>query len=518
MTDSTTDIPDTDQFLWLVVIGFFLGFVYAFGIGANDVANSFASTVAAKSLTLAQAVAVASIFEFLGSFLLGASVTGTIRSGIFDVTLYADRPDILILGYTTSIFAASIMLLVATFYGLPVSTTHTVVGTLMGFTIVAKGFDSVNWKKANQIFISWAVSPMAGGVVAFVFFALVKYLVLGYENAYDRAYHTFPIVLIIGVGINVFYIVYKGMNNLSWTDDIVVWHCIVVGLGMGVICALLWLYPFGPIVKRRLEKIRADEEQHRLAAEKAKELAAEAAADRAAALAMGIEIVEKEVEKPDAPAADEPAEGGSLWQRFKDNTVNQDLETQALDEDSAAKELWATDKDFDRDAEYLFGYVQVFTACLNSFAHGANDVANAIGPLSGLLMIYQTGEVSKTAGVQKWILAYGGVGIVLGLLIFGYRVMKSLGYKVCVLSASRGACAELASSLFVVTASFFDIPVSSTQSITGAVTGIGCVAGFRGVNWLFFGRVCVGWVVIFFTAALFSAMMFAMFAYTPSLV
>jgi solute carrier family 20 (sodium-dependent phosphate transporter) len=491
---------DLSQFLWLVVVAFFLGFVYAFGIGANDVANSFASTVAAKSLSLKQAIIVAGIFEFLGALLLGASVTNTIRSKIFDTNLYEDQPEILMLGLTTSIFTASVMLLVATYFGLPVSTTHTVVGSLMGMSIAAKGFDSINWDTGAKIFISWAASPILGGIIAFIFFFLVRYFVMTAENAFQRAYFAFPIIIIIGLGIDLFFIFYKGFNNFQFSEDMPIITTVPIGFGIGAICALFWLYPLGPYIRARI--IRQNDLEASTETENDQKLVAE---KRSPAVEDGEEGREVEAKK-------------SFFQRFADRTYNQDLEVQSFNENKAAKDLWCEAEQFDESAEMLFSYVQVFTACLNSFAHGANDVANAIGPLSAILMIYQDGAIENSAPVQKWILVYGGIGIVMGLMFFGYRVIKSLGYKVTALSPSRGACAELASSLFVVTASFLEIPVSSTQSITGAVTGVGLASGVKSVNWWFFLKVCMGWVLIFFFAVTGSALMFSMFAFTPSLV
>jgi len=203
--------------------------------------------------------------------------------------------------------------------------------------------------------------------------------------------------------------------------------------------------------------------------------------------------------------------------KFAENTYGQDLHMQSMHESQRASDLWDAAEQFDEEAERLFTYVQVFTACLNAFAHGANDVSNAIAPLSAIILIYQTGTLQTKAPVQKWVLAYGGIAIVLGLLIYGYKVMKSVGYKLCALSPSRGASAELAASLFVVTASFIGIPVSSTQCIVGAVSGVGLVGGYKNVQWLFLLRVAVGWGAVFGVAILLSAGVFALFAFSPSL-
>jgi phosphate/sulfate permease len=188
------------EYLWIAVVGGMLGFMYGFLIGANDVANAFASSVSSKSVTLKQAVLIASVCEFSGAFFLGASVTGTVRSGIFDVQLYADEPDLLMWGMFTSLFAANAMLFIATHMGLPVSTTHDMVGCIMGFSIAAKGFSSINWSTAKKIFISWITSPLIAGFFAAIIFGAIKFLVMRAEDPFKRAYYTFPIVLTIGIG------------------------------------------------------------------------------------------------------------------------------------------------------------------------------------------------------------------------------------------------------------------------------------------------------------------------------
>jgi solute carrier family 20 (sodium-dependent phosphate transporter) len=534
MADST--LYDLDQYLWLVVLSCVCGFIYAFGIGANDVANSFASTVSSKSLTLKQAVLVAAIFEFSGSFFLGASVTSTIRSKIFSTKLYADEPEIIMLGMFTSLFTAMIMLLVATHLGLPVSTTHTIVGAIMGFSISAKGFDSIDWSVSKKIFLSWIISPLVSGVLAFIFFALIRYFVLRTNNPYQRAYYTFPLVLTAGIGIDLFYILNKGtanLKNVHLADKV----GLVLGIsfGTGALAGLIWMFIIGPIAKQRVEaKLNSVNEVGTVKEEPANgtihSIGREINADESDAgdeeddlkLQYVIEpppktfaVKQANVEDPEVPIV---KKGASGWgQRLADATYNQDLQTQSLHENPKAAKIWEDGEVFDEHAEQLFMYLQVFTACLNSFAHGANDVSNAIAPISAVVAIYQDGYVKSRSDVQKWILAYGGVGIVLGLALYGYKIMKSLGYKVTILSPSRGACAELAASLFVVTASFLEIPVSSTQSICGAVVGVGLAGGLKNIQWLFCLRVSIGWVVVFFSAAVLSAGMFSLLAFSPSL-
>jgi sodium-dependent phosphate transporter len=545
-----------EPYLWIVVLGGITGFAYAFGIGANDVANAFASTVASKSLTLAQAVLVASIFEFGGAFFLGAQVTGTIRSKIFDTKLYVDQPDIVLLGMFTSLVTSTLMLMVATYNALPVSTTHTIVGAIMGFSIAAKGFSSINSDVASQIFISWILSPVVSGALSFIFFGSIRYFILSSEDSYNRAYYAFPLILTIFVGIDLFYILYKGTSNLEFNDQLSLSWVLPASFGVGAFCGAIWLVVLGPIARRRVgEKFARDAAEAEYNAAVIKEAEDEANdkknKEETVAAAAGSDedgdndlemcsddhlpaknnhdantVMEDSEHEPSDPPQDIPDEPskmgfkekmGSMHASFAARTYGQDLHEQSMRESKVTEEMWEHAKHFDAPSEQMFTYVQVFTACLNSFAHGANDISNAIAPISAIFLIYETGELNSKAPVQKWVLAYGGVGLILGLLIYGYKVMKSLGYKLTALSPSRGASAELAASLFVVTASYMEIPVSSTQCIVGAIAGVGLTSGFKSVGWLFFFKVCMGWVLIFFTAVAVSMGLFCFLAFSPSL-
>jgi solute carrier family 20 (sodium-dependent phosphate transporter) len=518
---------DMSPYLWMVIVGFGFAFIYAFGIGANDVANAFATVVASGSLTLKQAVLVAAIFEFAGAFLLGASVTNTVRSKIFDVKLYEDEPEIMLLGMFSALITGSIMLMGATALAMPVSTTHTIIGSIMGFSIVAKGLDSINKDVATKIFLSWLISPLCSAVLAFIFFFLVKNLVLKSANPFERAYYTFPIILVVTVFINAFYVIYKGLNNFAFVEKIPLWADIPASFGVGIIVGLIWIWPWGPWVKAR---IIAHFDKQRTEAAQVKEMPdgtqrydeeGEMVEDIDEVMVDDYDVNEvKKVKKEtvlSTPLAEMPltvvppeAAPQGFLARLAANT--------SLHESAKANTLWEDGEQFDPEAEQLFTYVQVFTSCMDAFAHGANDVANAMGPISGILLIYETGGLKSKAPVDKWILAFGGLGIVLGLLLYGYKVIKSIGYKLTMMSPSRGSMAELSTALFVVTASFLEIPVSTTQAQVGAVAGIGLVGGWHNVEWLFFIKVCFSWVVVFFSAVALSAAIFSMFAYTPTLI
>lgn len=218
---------------------------------------------------------------------------------------------------------------------------------------------------------------------------------------------------------------------------------------------------------------------------------------------------------------EEPVEipPSSLWDRFANSTFRQDLKVQSFHESKATEQLWENSEQYDEKAEHLFSFLQVFTACLASFAHGTNDVANSIAPISSVLDIYHTGVFNSKAPVDKWLLVLGGAGISLGFALFGYRIIKAVGYKLTVISPSRGFCIELAAALAVSVASFMSIPVSTTQCLVGATTGVGLASGgLKAINGFWLLRVLFGWVGLFFCAVIVNAGFFSFTAYSPSLV
>jgi len=524
------------EYLWIAVLGGIVGFMYGFLIGANDVANAFASSVSAKSVTLKQAVMIASVCEFGGAYLLGASVTNTVRSKVFDVDLYTQEPEVLMFGMFTSLFSANVWLFLATYFGMPVSTTHDVVGCILGFTIAAKGWSSVNWDVVVKIIISWFASPLVAGTIAAIFFGSVKHFVMRSEKPYERAYYTFPIVLTIGIGVDLFYVLIKGASSYKLDEKLNMAWVVPMCFAIGAFCGVLWIFVFGPCAKRRIEALMAAKSAEKDAVAE-KKIDVEAASSAAAEIeeedfdsfqkfiggeaSAPVAKPKKDVVMAQAVVSPEPAstEVSSSWfKKFKDSTVDQDLHAQSMHESTRAQEIWDQEEQFDESAEHLFNYIQLFTACLNSFAHGANDVANTIAPMSAVIDIYMTGEISSKTGVPKWMLAYGGLSIVLGLLLYGYKVMKSLGFKLTMLSPSRGASAELGASLTSVTASFLGIPVSTTQCIVGAVTAVGLVGGRQAVDWWFFLKICCSWVGLFFVAVIFSAGFFSFSYYSPGAI
>jgi len=498
-----------DQYRWMTYAAVIFGFIMAFGIGANDVANAFATSVSAKSLTLKQAVIIAAICEFLGAMLLGASVTSTIRKNMIDGDMYTEEPDVLMFGMLTALVSASFMMGVANYFALPISTTHTIIGSIVGFSIAAKGFESVIWKTVALIFVSWAAAPLITGLFGALIFWAIRRFVLRSEAPYTRSVAIYPITIFLAVGLDLFMVLYKAGKNNAQIKKWGLKFQIPVAFGISAVLAIAFYFVLGPFLEKRI------------AAKFEKQDGADVEKDD-----QDLTITEKTKagdnennENNEAQPKKKPSmkdRTSSMLKQFADSTINRDIEAEAFAVSNNAQEMWESGEDFDPKTEEMFSYLQVLTACLLSFAHGANDVANAIAPLSAVLSIYADGGVSSKAPVQKWVLALGGVGIVFGLALYGYKLIISLGYRMTKVSPSRGFAIELSAALVVVVASFIGIPISTTQCKVGGTTAVGMFGGKKGVDPWFLLKIVAGWVVTFFGVCLLNAGIFAFAYYAPS--
>jgi len=527
------------QFYWMTIAAGIFGFLMACGIGANDVANAFATSVAAKSVSLKQAVIIASICEFGGAMLLGASVTETIKGKMIDTSIYADEPGVLMYGMLTSLVSASFILFVANYLALPVSTTHTIVGSIVGFSLAAKGFSSIVWKEIIKIIISWVASPLITGIAAAFFFWVTRRFILLSEAPYTRAVKLYPLIIFLAIGLDLFMVFYKaGKNN----DQIKEWgykFMVPAGFGISLFLAIVFQLFLSPRIQKRVDaKMERTEKEVDDAAhdryEKA-ETGENGGEKKSATMKEILGEEDGEEGKTEEQIADDKA-AVSRSERMKksvsasfhksmtklgDATINRDIEAEAFRTSAKAKEMWEAGAEYDPRAEEMFSYLQVFTACLLSFAHGANDVANAIGPIAAVIAIYNTAEVSSKSAVPKWIIFLGGAGIVIGLFLYGYKLMISLGYKITKMSPSRGFCTELAASFVVVIASFIGIPISTTQCQVGGTIGVGLIGGEKGsrsanLNPWFVLKVFLGWVGTFLAVCVINAGVFAFAYYAPS--
>lgn len=406
----------------LVIMACVFGFFMAWGVGANDVANAMGTSVGSKALTLKQAIMIAIIFEFMGAYLAGGAVTSTIRKGIIDPAILSGTPELLVFGMLSALLAAGIWLLIATHFGWPVSTTHSIVGAIVGFAAVGISVDAVNWGKVSKIVASWVVSPVTAGLIAFFLFRSVQRLILDTDNPFANAKKYIPGYIFL-VGFMVSMVTFtKGLKHVgldfSWGQSA------LASIAIAIVIMLIGMQ----MQKRITPDPEADREHHFSSVEK------------------------------------------------------------------------------------LFGILMMFTACAMAFAHGSNDVANAVGPLAAVVGVVSAGgEVAQKSAMPVWILLLGGGGIVAGLVMYGHKVIATVGNNITELTPSRGFAATLAAATTVVFASGTGLPISTTHTLVGAVLGVGLARGMAALNLRIVGTIFVSWVVTLPAGAGLAIMFFFMF-------
>ena len=392
-------------FLFLILAGIF-GLFMAWGIGANDVANAMATSVGSQALTIKQAIIIAAIFEFTGAFLAGGEVTSTIRKGIIDTGLLTGQPELLVYGMLASLLAAGIWLLVASQLGWPVSTTHSIVGAIVGFAIAGIGWEAVQWPKIGAIAASWVISPLLSGAIAFAIFRSVQTLILDTHQPLENARRYVPVYIFATGFIMALVTLLKGLKHVGLDFSIVEGYLIAALIGLLVAVAGLYF----------IRRIKMD------------------------------------------PAAD---------RQFHYANV-----------------------------EKVFGILMIVTACAMAFAHGSNDVANAIGPVAAIVSVVQSGgAVAQQSPLPVWVLFLGAMGIVLGLMMLGHRVIATVGTGITELTPSRGFACELAAATTVVLASYTGIPISTTHTLVGAVLGVGLARGIGALNLGMIRTIFMSWVI-----------------------
>lgn len=403
----------------LLVLACVFGLYMAWGIGANDVANAMGTSVGARALTLRQAIVVAMVFEFLGAYLAGGEVTSTIRKGIIDPELFAAIPEQFVYGMTSALLAAATWLMIASLYGWPVSTTHSIVGSIVGFSAVAISVDAVHWDKVASIAASWVVSPLLAGTLSFLLFTSVRVLILEHAEPARRARKLIPVYMwMVGFMISMVTLL-KGLSHVG------------VELSLGTGSEFLDATAFSVLI------------------------------------GLGVSMA------------------GALL-----------LRSVPTGEGSAG-------------LERVFGMLMIFTACGMAFAHGSNDVANAVGPLAAVVQVLRSGgEIAAKSAMPGWILLIGAAGIVIGLASFGWRVIRTIGEKITELTPSRGFAAELGAAATVVMASGTGLPISTTHTLVGAVLGVGMARGIAAVDLRMVREIVVSWVVTLPVAAVLAIVFF----------
>lgn len=407
-----------------LILACVFGFFMAWGVGANDVANAMGTSVGARAITIKQAIFIAMIFEFAGAYLAGGEVTSTIRSGIIDIDKagFTDSPELLVYGMLSSLLAAAIWLLVASKNGWPVSTTHSIIGAIVGFAVVGISTDAVVWSKVWSIVASWVISPLCSGVVAFFIFRSVQKLVLDTDEPFANAKKYVPAyIFLVGFVIGMVTLV-KGLKHVGL--EVTFFESAGYAVLLGIVVMLI-----GMVMLKSIKEVEITDRQSHF--------------------------------------------------------VN---------------------------VERVFGVLMLFTACSMAFAHGSNDVANAIGPLAAINSLVQSGGVFESqSALPIWILLLGGAGIVVGLATWGYKVIATIGKHITELTPSRGFAAELAAATTVVIASGTGIPVSTTHTLVGAVLGVGLARGIGALNLNVVGKIFLSWIVTLPAGASLSIVFFFLF-------
>lgn len=405
----------------LLLLAIIFGFFMAWGVGANDVANAMGTSVGAKAITIKQAIIIAMVFEFAGAYLAGGEVTSTIRKGIIDPEILSEDPELLVYGMMSALLAAGIWLMVASSFGWPVSTTHTIVGAIVGFASVGISTDAVNWLKVGEIVSSWVISPVIAGTLSFLLYLSVRHFILNTDDPFKYAKRYVPIyIFMVGFVISMVTMV-KGLKHvgLHITFQEAIVYSLMAAAGLCLV---------GIIAISRIKRIGA--------------------------------------------------------------SVHDDLIS----------------------VERIFGVLMVFTACSMAFAHGSNDVANAIGPLAAINSILTSGgEVAQEARMPVWLLLLGGGGIVAGLAMYGYKVIQTIGSHITELTPSSGFAAELAAATTVVVASGASLPISTTHTLVGGVLGVGLARGLSSLNLRVVGTIFVSWIVTLPVGAFLAIIFFYMF-------
>ncbi len=402
-----------------IILACVFGLFMAWGVGANDVANAMGTSVGSKAVTIKQAIIIATIFEFAGAYLAGGQVTATIRKGILDINLLSGSPELVVFGMLASLLAAGIWLVVASRAGWPVSTTHTIVGAIVGFAAVGIGVEAVQWGKVGSIVMSWVVSPVMAGAISFALFKSVQHLIIDTDNPIKNAKRYVPIYIFMVGFIIALVTMFKGLKHIGLELDL--FEKYGLALISGIVVMFIGIYA--------IRRLKLD------------------------------------------PEAD--------------------------------REFHYT------NVERIFSVLMIFTACAMAFAHGSNDVANAIGPLAAVVSIVNSGGVleSKSA-MPSWILLLGGVGIVIGLLTYGHKVIATIGTGITQLTPSRGFAATLAAASTVVIASGTGLPISTTHTLVGAVLGVGLARGIAALNMNVVRTIFMSWVITLPAGAILSIVFF----------
>ncbi len=451
------------------------GFYATWNIGANDVSNAMGTSVGSKSLTLKQAIMIAACFEFLGAYFFGDHVSETLKSGLVNTSLLeaqsGEYP--IIFGMLSSLLATGMWLHFASYWGLPVSTTHSIVGAIIGFGLIAGGTELIKWDNVIQIASSWLVSPILGGFTSYLIFTVIKKTILSRPAPLKAAQKILPSVFAVFCSITAIICASSiEFKNPFWAISVLLFT--IFG------CTYLLFYWIESFFKSTISDV---ETNYNALMERFVFLQA-----RKAELLLALETEEIIAEK---------------------NALDKEIEEISASL-SPSHVAHYEQKQF-QHLEKLFAILQVSTAALMAFSHGANDVANGIGPLEAILSALANKNNTLAIIFKPHVLLLGGIGIIIGLATWGWRVIETIGKNITELTPSRGFSAEFGASITILLASKMGLPISTTHTLVGSVIGIGLAGGISSLNIKTLKDIVASWVITIPGGAILSILWYQIF-------
>ena len=470
-----------DFHLVMLVLILVVGFYMAWNIGANDVSNAMGTSVGSGALTLLSAIFIAAILEFSGALLLGSNVSETMQSGLIDPQQFENTPKIFAIGMLCALLGTSIWLQVASFFGWPVSTTHAIVGAILGFGGVIGGISAIKWNAVGSIALSWVISPAMSGLFAFIIFSFLQKKILYSINPTLTTKKVLPYLIAIVFTVFTISVLFGGLKNLKIHLDPLV--SLGISFGIGIVSYLISFFC--------VKKVKIDEEfnlyyKHNYSQQLA-----------------SLNKTLKHLKRAELAAEGDAKEQVSLIL----------LQIQRLTRELSEKAGKHNIHSEYAGVEKMFSYLQVLSACYVAFAHGANDVANAIGPVAAVINSLNTPSLSQaTHGMPVWLLGFGGAGIVIGLATWGWRVIQTIGKKITELTPTRGFSAEFGAAVTVLVASKLGLPISTTHCIVGAVLGVGLAKGISAINLKTVTDIVLSWIITIPCSAILSIILYHLFS------
>ena len=464
-----------DMALFVVIL--ISGFYMAWNIGANDVANAMGTSVGSGALTLKHAVIIAAILEFSGALFFGSYVTETVQKNIVDPNIFIHDPRTLVYGMLAALLASGTWLQLASYFGLPVSTTHSIVGAVIGFGLIVGGVNTIRWETVGKIIASWIISPLAGGIIAYYMFSFLRKQIFYTHHPVDAVKKIIPLLVFFLVLVIVQILGSTLIKNLqiNYTEI----QILVFGTCLGILGAGIGYF--------FIQKIQVNphfEHTHFVKHEPE--------------MVKSLNKAKKHLIQVNLSST------GDLYHQseqliYKIDSLSQSL-TQSIEKKVSSSEY--------SSVENIFSYLQIISACLMAFAHGANDVANAIGPLAAAIGTLRTGVIAMQTSVPIWILALGGSGIIIGLATWGWRVIETIGKKITELTPTRGFVAEFSAASTILVASRLGMPISTTHTLVGAVVGVGLARGIEALNLGMTRDIVLSWIVTLPAGAALSVVFF----------